>query len=38
VGDPEKDLGRVVVFLASDDSAYVTGTTLMVEGGSHFLR
>jgi NAD(P)-dependent dehydrogenase (short-subunit alcohol dehydrogenase family) len=38
VGDPEKDVGRVVVFLASDDSAYVTGTTLMVEGGSHFLR
>lgn len=37
-GDAEQDLGRVVVFLASDDSAYVTGTTLMVEGGSHFLR
>jgi len=37
-GDAERDLGRVVVFLASEDSAYVTGTTLMVEGGSHFLR
>jgi NAD(P)-dependent dehydrogenase (short-subunit alcohol dehydrogenase family) len=37
-GDAEKDLGPVVVFLASSDSAYVTGTTLMVDGGSHFLR
>ncbi len=37
-GDPETDLGRAVVFLASSDSAYVTGTTLMVEGGAHFLQ
>ena len=38
IGDPERDLGRVVVFLAGSDSAYVTGTTLMVDGGMMFLR
>lgn len=38
IGDPEADLGRVVVFLAGSDSAYVTGTTLMVDGGMKFLR
>ena len=33
IGDPEHDIGRVVVFLASDDSQYVTGETLNVSGG-----
>lgn len=32
VGDPE-DIGRAVVWLASDASDYVTGTTLYVDGG-----
>jgi NAD(P)-dependent dehydrogenase (short-subunit alcohol dehydrogenase family) len=32
VGDPE-DLVGAAVFLASDDSAYVTGQTLFVDGG-----
>ncbi len=34
-GDPEKDIGRVAVFLASADSDFMTGHTLMVDGGMH---
>jgi 3-oxoacyl-[acyl-carrier protein] reductase len=32
-GEPE-DVARVAVFLASDDSAYLTGTTILVDGGA----
>ena len=38
VGDCEDDIGRVVVFLASEDAAYVTGQTLFVDGGSGSTR
>lgn len=33
LGDPELDIGRVAVFLASDDARYVTGQTLHADGG-----
>jgi len=38
LGDPEADIGRAVVYLASKDGGYVTGTTLMVDGGYNYLR
>lgn len=34
-GDPERDIGGAALFLASDDSRYVNGNTLFVNGGSH---
>ena len=38
IGDCEDDIGRVAVFLASDDAAYVTGQTLFVDGGAGSTR
>jgi 2-hydroxycyclohexanecarboxyl-CoA dehydrogenase len=32
-GDPEHDIGRSVVFLVGPDSGFITGVTLMVNGG-----
>ncbi|ATG51660.1 oxidoreductase [Brachybacterium vulturis] len=36
-GDPETDVAPIVAFLLSDDSAYMTGQTLMADGGAHKL-
>jgi len=38
VGDVERDIGRAVVMLTGPDAAYVTGTTLMLDGGQAYLR
>ncbi|MEU6228854.1 SDR family oxidoreductase [Streptomyces sp. NPDC047042] len=37
MGDPERDIGRAVVALVSEDMAYLTGATLMLEGGRTLL-
>jgi NAD(P)-dependent dehydrogenase (short-subunit alcohol dehydrogenase family) len=34
IGDPEEDIGGVALFLASDDSRYITGMTLFADGGT----
>lgn len=36
-GDPETDVAPVVVFLLSDDAKYITGQTLMADGGANKL-
>ncbi|NHF65604.1 SDR family NAD(P)-dependent oxidoreductase [Xanthomonas hortorum] len=38
VGDPIADIGRAIVFLASDDSAYLTGGVLNLDGGMTEVR
>jgi NAD(P)-dependent dehydrogenase (short-subunit alcohol dehydrogenase family) len=37
IGDPEKDIGRPIAFLASEDGSYITGSTLMLDGGLTFM-
>jgi 3-oxoacyl-[acyl-carrier protein] reductase len=34
LGDPEADIGPVVAFLASDGGGYITGQTIVCDGGS----
>jgi 2-hydroxycyclohexanecarboxyl-CoA dehydrogenase len=36
-GDPERDIGRAVAALVSDDMGYLTGATLMLGGGRTML-
>jgi NAD(P)-dependent dehydrogenase (short-subunit alcohol dehydrogenase family) len=38
LGDCERDIGRSVVFLVGPDSDYITGMTIMVDGGASFLH
>ncbi|WP_101550175.1 SDR family NAD(P)-dependent oxidoreductase [Anaerotruncus massiliensis (ex Togo et al. 2019)] len=33
-GDAEKDIGRLCVFLASEDASYITGQTIEIQGGT----
>jgi 3-oxoacyl-[acyl-carrier protein] reductase len=34
IGDPERDIGSVVAFLASPAAGYITGQTIVCDGGS----
>jgi NAD(P)-dependent dehydrogenase (short-subunit alcohol dehydrogenase family) len=34
IGDPERDIGPVAVWLAGDGASYVTGQTIVCDGGS----
>lgn len=38
VGECEEDIGVVAVFLASDEARYITGQTLMADGGALMIR
>jgi NAD(P)-dependent dehydrogenase (short-subunit alcohol dehydrogenase family) len=35
LGDPERDIAPVALFLATDDSQYLTGHVFYVDGGAH---
>ncbi len=37
-GDAEHEIGRAVVFLCGRDAAFITGTSLAVDGGGSYLR
>jgi NAD(P)-dependent dehydrogenase (short-subunit alcohol dehydrogenase family) len=37
-GDPELDIGRAVAWACGPDARYLTGSTLMLDGGQMHLR
>jgi NAD(P)-dependent dehydrogenase (short-subunit alcohol dehydrogenase family) len=37
-GDPERDAGALATFLASAEGDYLSGNTIFMEGGWHFVR
>jgi NAD(P)-dependent dehydrogenase (short-subunit alcohol dehydrogenase family) len=37
-GDAEVDIGRTVAWLVSDHARYMTGCTIMLDGGQMYLR
>lgn len=38
IGDPEKDIGPAIAFLASDAAQYITGDLIRLDGGQHMPR
>jgi NAD(P)-dependent dehydrogenase (short-subunit alcohol dehydrogenase family) len=38
MGDPVEDIGQPIAFLASDESRFITGSTLALTGGMTYLR
>lgn len=38
LGDAERDIGAVAVFLAAPAASYITGDTIVADGGVHYLR
>jgi len=37
-GDPEVDIGRPIAWLAGPEATFMTGTTIMLDGGQMYLR
>jgi NAD(P)-dependent dehydrogenase (short-subunit alcohol dehydrogenase family) len=37
-GDADVDIGRAVAWLCSEEAGYITGTTVMLDGGQMYLR